>query len=934
MNSRKTCLFALLGIVSALALGNTACKKAPRPESAAASYTPSSTQFRNGASAAGSNGQQLELSPVIAKLDEGGFKDFRLETGPFRTDAHKRFLADPMEFQPLPDQDLPTGKTAVVGSRICVLYPNADLASAADLARLPKGLPIPFGTIIPVIGERVEDQMAPNYYGMFEFQDNWNYFYRTTYKGVSGIVFGADLYGLDDSNEENRISASLYLTKGVPDAFYPVLGYAALPKEVAVRLERDRLALQTVGPDEYSLSGYRTSLVPDDMLALYAKHLRVPGYESPSGWNRKTPVFVTTDLAAHAQHLMFDRTLQYLEEAFFLPRLKALNAGFISRLKERAPEASAYQESLDKAMLYFQVAQALLDLAPDRYKSSSYEEPFTYVEKDRAEVLSAYPEAVRQEIDLMDGAAGFAKSPVFSFADGTQAEEDYSQYKPRGHYTKNGALSAYFRAMMWFGRIHFLIAQAGEAPLPLGNGRSSDSTALTLAMEPIALLVTDIARSDTGLYKDWCALFDPITALIGLSDDLSFKEVLPLWKAEGVSPGEFGAWVGNRENLLGFMKKAHEKLRPPAIAGSPVLYGPSEGSEHKPPMGWRLFGQRFTWDSAVHMLVSPPRLRPRDMVTGLDIMKAFGSRTADALLAAEYSSYPGLEERLDAFESDFNGRNASFWTENYYTNVLFQVRSLAQFEPGAGFYFTESPAWGIKAMLSAHGAWSELRHDTLLYAKQTYAERAGDGDFAPTFRTEGIPDPVHYLEPNVPFWKASALSVQLLLRTLDAYGLLDEETAKSFGRLQEIYAKAAGIAETEARNQPVDAKDVKWIATIPPELVDLVLVHVEGGDITDPEQLKMAIIADVYTNAEIGLVLETAVGIPARIYVALNDSQGGKRIAVGYVFNYYEFAQPIGDRLTDEAWKARVYAPGARLDGYRPFWAKDAFLAPVAGKGD
>ena len=65
----------------------------------------------------------------------------------------------------------------------------------------------------------------------------------------------------------------------------------------------------------------------------------------------------------------------------------------------------------------------------------------------------------------------------------------------------------------------------------------------------------------------------------------------------------------------------------------------------------------------------------------------------------------------------------------------------SQFEPGAGFYFTETPAWGAKALLSAHGTWAELRHDTILYVKQVYgAEMSGGGDWEPTWRVEPIPE--------------------------------------------------------------------------------------------------------------------------------------------------------------------------------------------------
>lgn len=894
-----------------------------------------------------SYGESARIEFNTVSLNDGSFEEFDVSTETFHTDAFAARLADPMKFAELPDQNLPEGPTAVVGSTVCVYYPGASIDSVAGLAALPKGIPIPFGTIIPLIGEKIVNKDEQTRYGMFQFQDNWNWFYRTKYQGKEGLVFGADLYGLNDSNKENRISARLYQMGGQYDSFYPILGYRDLPKKVLDALERDRLAIQDVGSGEYGLRGYRTDLMPDDMIALYDLH-RQRWDRNQNGWNRNTPLFVTTDLAAHAQHLIFDRTLQFLEEAVFLPRLSALVDGFLAELKARESGADSYRETFDKAYMYFQVAKALLELAPERVKNDSDEygaDPYLYREKNLDEVLSPYPEAVRLEIAKIMQATMYGDSHVFTFSDGTKSTEDYTQYKPRGHYTKNSALESYFRAMMWFGRIHFLIAAPGPEPLSDGGRSSSDSTALTLAMEPIALLVTDTVRFNPKLYAEWEALFNPITALIGNSDDLSFADILPLWKDERVSEKEFGEWTANKDNLIAFMEKAHLKLRPPAISGASVFFGPSEGTgeltagsdgvsvDRKPPMGWRLFGQRFTYDSAVHEVVSPPRLLSRDMVRGLDIMKAFGSKTADALLeASDYPLMDGLEARLDSLEEEFSSYDYRFWDCTYYNDVLFQVRSQARFEKGAGFYFTEGDGWGTKAMLASHGTWSELRHDTLLYVKQVYAERAGDGDFEPTFRTKPIPEPIHYIEPNVPFWQGSTIAVQKLLRTLDRYQLLDEETAQVLGRLQEIYARAAAIAEQEAKDSPVPEADVKWIATIPGELLNLVLVHVEGGDVTDEDQLKMAIIADVYTNAELRLVLETAVGIPYRLYVPLNDTQGGKRVAVGYGFSYYEFHHPMDDRMTDEAWKEIVYAPSAKLDEYQPFWMKDKTVSRELAK--
>jgi hypothetical protein len=859
--------------------------------------------------------------------------------------AHQKYLADPFVLQPLDDTGLSDATTAVIGSHVAKFYPlsvEETLKTAAqtvidydkipkdtnggtekdwtmdELAALPEGDPIPFGTLLPLLPEGV---ISGPMSGLFPFQGQYNRFYKTKFKGVEGYVFGADLYGLEKSRIENMTARELYLTQGKPTAFHAVLGLSPLPTTVTKRLAATRLALQaTVLDRDYGLSSER----PDDLVASYEGLANYYG-------DRQRTVFLTTDLAAHAQHLVFDRILQFEEEQYFVPRLKTLLTDMLAKVaawKKANPKADPW--TTDLARRYLQVAQAALALAPtvdsneDQYGRSTT----VYTPVDPKPILKRYPAEVVGDVQKMQKAEGFDVSAALTKDPGSEYREDFSQYRPRGHYTKNGVLSAYFQSMMWLGRVHFLIAKAGAAPLPSDKGTSADSTTLTLNMEPTALLLTDLMMKDSDLYREWSDLFDPITALIGLSDDLSFEEVMPLWKAQNVS--DFGGWAANKDNLLAFMDKAHQTLRPPAISGNSVFWGPSEGPDRAPPMGWRLFGQRFTWDSYVHEQVSPPRLMSRDMVRGLDVMKAFGSQTADALLAAsDYPKMAGLEDRLNKIAPIFAGWTDDVWNKTYYNQVLFTIRAQAKFGPGTGFYFTESPAWGLKAMISSHGTWAELRHDTILYVKQVYAERAGDGDFAPTFRIDPLPRPIHYIEPNLPFWNGLAASARGLRTVLDKFGILDNEGQTALKGLEALYNRAASIVQTEVADAPVSREDLDWIPTFAGELVPLVLVHNKLGNVVDEDQLKMAVIADVYTNAESGQVLEVGVGVPLRIYVPLNDAQGGKRIAVGYTFSYYEFPHPMSDRMTDEAWKKAVYPSGDGVSDKLPFWEQNVVLPPT-----
>jgi hypothetical protein len=587
---------------------------------------------------------------------------------PFSTSAHLEHLNDPLTFVNLPDGGVPNGPTAVVGSDVCFFYPVSSISSEAELQRLPAGEPIPFATVIP-LGDKLESGNRQKY-NMFEFQDNMNFFYKTTWNGRQGIVFGADLYAerddISSSNMENRINALLYKGNGHFDSFYPVAGYDEIARGILSELQTNGIAFQEVKPSEYHLDLEES---PDDMISLYVGR----------DWIKSvTPVFVTTDLAAHANHLVFDRMFQYLEENYFFPRLSALTDEYIKVINQG--RRTTPDEVYTTAIQYFQTAQALLALAPRRVEvTRNYYPEIEYQDVNEAQVLRNYPRPVVEEIEKMNRAEGLGISSVFS-----NLREDYSQYKVRGHYTKNGILGAYFRALMWYGRINFNLGGEGTN----GFGERIEDYAARFA--PVALFITDITENSSELKSLWQSLFDPITEIIGASDDISFYELTPLWNR--IKGAGFAQWYNDPQKRRAFISNDYRELRPPAISGSSVFFAPASGGPNwenlTPPLGWRLFGQRYTLDSEIHHLVSSPRVMNRDMVRGLDILKVFGSQTADRLLReSDYRNpeTPGLERTLNTIQQNLMNLKDDYWLSTYYTNILYQIRTQALFENGAGF---------------------------------------------------------------------------------------------------------------------------------------------------------------------------------------------------------------------------------------------------------
>jgi hypothetical protein len=75
-----------------------------------------------------------------------------------------------------------------------------------------------------------------------------------------------------------------------------------------------------------------------------------------------------------------------------------------------------------------------------------------------------------------------------------------------------------------------------------------------------------------------------------------------------------------------------------------------------------------------------------------------------------------------------------------------------------------------------------------------------------------------------------------------------------------------------------------------------------------PQQKIVPVIADIFTEPMSGQVLEEGVGDVLPLY-AIVTINGRKWLASGGVFSYYEFHQPMSNRLTDEAWRNMKHRP-------------------------
>jgi hypothetical protein len=585
-------------------------------------------------------------------------------------------------------------------------------------------------------------------------------------------------------------------------------------------------------------------------------------------------VFVTSDALLHAYHLTFDQLLSLLEEEVFLPKLRELNQALLAQTQVEYEQlkGTAWEDPARRAFAYLAVGSKLAD--PDFQ--------FPAVVNDLAQA----------ELDLVEAASGPAPSPIFPHL---KYGEDYSQYVPRGHYTKSEAIKAYFKAMMWYGRMTFRLND------PEDPAAGPEETRMALLL---ALAVLDGKAGSHPALDLWRILYDPTAFLIGRSDDLTVEDYLKVMDEVYGRQADLND-IADDTRLQTFIA-ATDGLPVPRILG--LLsddYKPLEAVK-----GLRLMGQRFVPDAYIFQELIHPKVPSRFLPSGLDVMAVMGSeRAAKWLVQDPATQNTNYANQFDQLSSWIRGLSQDDWIETSYNGWLYTIRPLLE-TPGEGYpLFMQSTAWQDKQLNTALGSWAELKHDTLLYAKQAYGGLGGCGWPAP-------PAPVvaqSYVEPVPEVFARIAALAEMTRQGLEERGLIqlipmDDEYAPTLGdRLDSIAFKALqfkAMAESELQGQPLTEEEENSLRSFGDYLEEMVIWA--NGEKPEPD--PAAIIADVATDPNTGEVLEVGIGNVHEIYAVAPIPQADGSLALtvarGGIFSYYEF--PSRERLTDEAWRVKV----------------------------
>lgn len=583
------------------------------------------------------------------------------------------------------------------------------------------------------------------------------------------------------------------------------------------------------------------------------------------------PVFVTSDSLLHVYHLLFDKTLRRAETNAFIPMLTRLDGELLqtSVAQYEALAGTPWAEAARRNAAYFAVAVKLL--------VPTWEIPAGL--RDLAEP------------DLAAIAAHEAIAPSAIFP-GYPEGEDWSQYVPRGHYTKSEELGRYFRAMIWHGRMTFRVADETE---------TRQAALLTQAYR-----TTEVDGLPAAAV--WAGIYEPTVFFVGRSDDLTPPEYDEAFAAAYGDASDPQALLD--EAKFEAFHAAAAELRPPQILGMVNTAGaPLEATK-----GLRLMGQRFVPDAFVFERLIASAVPGRSLPKSLDFFAALGSERALAHLEATGdTALPSYAENMDELRGIFAGYGDEVWTQNLYWAWIHSLRPLLG-PAGEGYpQFMQGEAWQDKQLTTALGSWTELKRDTILYAKQVYAERGYDALQPPDPER-----PKGYVEPVPELYARVAGLTQMTIDGLGSRGLLADDDRAALEAMAKIAGQLQTMAEKQLRGEALADEEYEFIRFYGAEIEALTFAAGDegayqgrGGFPAGGEDLQAAVVADIATNpAGAGLVLENGVGRVFEIYVVA-PVEGRLVLTKGGVFSHYEFVQPLGERLTDEAWRAMLDAGDA-----------------------
>jgi hypothetical protein len=691
---------------------------------------------------------------------------------------------------------------------------------------------------------------------------------------------------------------------------------------------------------------------------------QVKGSNDPHTRGPQNAVFLSSDAFLNAYNNLYTELLKEMENKQFYPAMRDLTKAFYQKASDKltATQSDADKQKWTKVRNYFAVPYAIFTTAAQPLSNDSYYQNGQPL--DPSKVMADFA-AKDAKVDTYENVASFVKNlhldsqsesdvlvdlksvydakdngipktftkeySDYAAAQGIGFKVDWTQFTPRGTYVSSSLRRQYFRGMKWFIMLPFFV-------------KSPDLT-------NDAFAITQLLAENPQQLSDYNKLESAIDFMVGTSDDLMPVDYLQALQA---AKGAADPTQATMDYLI--------KARNPMIKDMPADYlcvgcVSSEDTLLKA-KSMRFFSGKFIIDSYWTGQLTqgdeavkpgyPQKLPP--MASSLEVMTILGSDYAKSQIPKLDFYTPKYSQAVDKAVTDLtaqtNQLTQSDWTKNLYTGWMWTIKSLfgfVQTNHDSLPRFMQSSAWAAKTLQTATAWWTELRHATILYAKQSFAEMGGGGGDCDTRQ---IPQaPKGYIEPQADAYARLSYLAKRTDQGLKDLGMGDlqnlpplENFISLMDKVQSYTAKELGNAAlTEnitQHNEPISDdpsktctfytvdSDSDWENLrlgIIQSLHDSLPVPTEGPVLAAKDR-RAALVADVHTGGDSDnplKILYEGEGVPYVIFTAVSDANG-PRLTVGFVYSQYEFTKPYGgQRLTDEDWQKNFYVGTDPFNAYQ-----------------
>ncbi len=684
-------------------------------------------------------------------------------------------------------------------------------------------------------------------------------------------------------------------------------------------------------------------MTPEIKSAILSKGFAVDGsqrFNNPLPLYKKIfqndlPVLITTDTILHSWHKSYDDILKELET---YPLTEALTI-YISDIRSAIPDSFSSdkeKEVYNDIDILFSTAFALLG------KSS---EPYAVASDNENEVKSLVNMCLEAE----------EAETIIIFGE-ERKEFDFTKFKPRGHYTESQELSNYFRAVTWLGLMDLKVF---------------DSARQFRMAQVLSTILPDDSQGTLGMK----ALDNLLGALVGPNDSMTPFEMRTFTDDHSIS-----SVLQLDDEAISYYQGelVREGYGQQLIISQYLGSNPFSSEPREFPISFTVLGQRYTIDSEVftnvvydRIIVDDKKIK-RPLPAAFDAMFALGDNLALELLSDELDEY-SYSGNLACMRKIIDTRDDAFWAGSVYHSTLKNLENTRSVSENAPAVFQQKP-WAKKMLSARLGFWSQLRHDNLLYIKQS--------------STSGVmcEYPDGYVEPYPEFYKGMSETAQNLknvfetyLDTLETSGFYstysDSYTYNSnYNEYFSSYAKThpiaylenfsslcntlTSMAEKELNGESFSSEEISFIQNWYKEVdkfgcgyskiykgkifqfnyeifrimstyddeMSYYFDESTAEDPDNPEPIYFAFepeIADVHTCPESTIfplqILSVATGGVLPVFTAVENPFGDVVLYTGAAYDYYEFSDDV--RYSDEEWEA-LFDAGTVPD--KPSWMDDS----------